>query len=244
LNQFAIRAAFAAAVIAAAPVAGIAAHESALSKVAADLGFDYSYLGPEDAVALTRPGVTVVVRPGERLFDVNDRTESMDGPAPRFSHTDLFVSDKLVDRLRQIAARYPSTVPGESTIGIAGEAARTDVTSVSGAIGGLAVSQIAGEQEISVSGKAPANLPITITLVSTFSVEVPDVVLSRHEVTSDTDGSFKTTVSVASGYYRGSILTVIASSLPGVSSAKSQIVLKAPNDNVAIPADQEPKGIR
>jgi len=244
LNQFAIRAAFAAAVIAAAPVAGIAAHESALSKVAADLGFDYSYLGPEDAVALTRPGVTVVVRPGERLFDVNDRTESMDGPAPRFSHTDLFVSDKLVDRLRQIAARYPSTVPGESTIGIAGEAARTDVTSVSGAIGGLAVSQIAGEQEISVSGKAPANLPITITLVSTFSVEVPDVELSRHEVTSDTDGSFKTTVSVASGYYRGSILTVIASSLPGVSSAKSQIVLKAPNDNVAIPADQEPKGIR
>jgi len=56
LNQFAIRAAFATAVIAAAPVAGIAAHESALSKVAADLGFDYSYLGPEDAVALTAKG--------------------------------------------------------------------------------------------------------------------------------------------------------------------------------------------
>jgi hypothetical protein len=244
LNQFAIRAALAALVFTGAPLAIVAAHETALTRVAADLGFVYSYLGPEDAVSLTRPGVTVVIRPGERLFDVNDRTEAMDGAAPHFSHSDIFVSDALVARLRQIALRYPYAASAARTLPIGGLAVAADTTPVTGAITALSVSQVAGQQEIAVGGKAPANLPITLTLVSTFSVELPDVVLSRHEVTVDADGTFKTNVTIASGYFRGSILTLVATSLPGISSAKTQIVMKAPNDSVSIPADQSPSSIR
>jgi hypothetical protein len=219
----------------------VAQQKTSLMKVAAELGYAYSYLGPEDAVALTKPGVTIVIRPGERLFDVNDRTEAMDGSAPVFSHSDIYISDALVNRLRQIASRYPAQTSGERAIVVQnGSAAAT----VSGAITGLTVSQVPGKQDISVSGKAPGNLPITVTLIATLTAEIPDVVVSRSEVVTDADGNFRSELSPASATYRGGILTVVASSVTGVSSAKAQIVLKSPNGNVSIPNDQEPKSIR
>jgi hypothetical protein len=210
-------------------------------KAAADLGYAYSYLGPEDAVALTKPGVTIVIRPGERLFDVNDRTEAMDGSAPMFSHSDIFISDALLARLRQIAGKYPAQTSGERAIVVQNGSA---VANVTGAITGLTLSQVPGKQDINVWGKAPANLPITLTLVGTFSIEIPDVVISRNEVVSDADGTFKTDISPASAFYRGAILTLVASSVSGVTSSKAQIVLKAPNGTTVIPGDEEPKSIR
>jgi hypothetical protein len=98
-------------VASAAAAPAFADRETALARVAADLGYDYSYLGPEDAVSLSLPGVTIVLRPGERLFDVNDRTEAMDGSAPRFSRDDLYVSDAMVRTLRAIAVRYRERTP-------------------------------------------------------------------------------------------------------------------------------------
>jgi hypothetical protein len=221
--------------------AAFAAHLTALMKAAADLGYAYSYLGPEDAVALTKPGVTIVIRPGERLFDVNDRTEAMDGSAPLFSHSDIFISDALLARLRQISAKYPAQTSGERAIVVQNGSA---VANVTGAITGLTLSQVPGKQDISVWGKAPANLPITLTLVGTFSIEIPDVVISRNEIVSDADGTFKTDISPASAFYRGAILTLVASSVSGVTSSKAQIVLKAPNGTTVIPGDAEPKSIR
>lgn len=222
----------------------VAARETALTKVAADLGFAYSYLGPEDAAALTRPGVTVVIRPGERLFDVNDRTEAMNGAAPRFAYNDIFISDALVARLRQLAARYPGTVGIDrmAQSGISTPVAAP--ASFNGSITKLAVAQIPGTQEISVGGVAPANAPITLTLVGTFSAEVPDVVLNRRTIAADRDGTFQTNVPIASGFYRGGILTLVASSTPGVKSARAQLSVKAPNAAVSIPADSEPKSIK
>ncbi|MBD5657631.1 MAG: hypothetical protein IAI50_21010, partial [Candidatus Eremiobacteraeota bacterium] len=141
--------------------------------VAATLGFAYSYLGPEDAVALSRAGVTVVIRPGERLFDVNDRTEAMEGAAPRFSHSDVYISDALFARLRQLAILYPA-MPADRSTNVAWQLPRRAAIAT-GSISALSVSQVSGQQEIAVGGKAPPNLPITITLVSTFSTEVPNV---------------------------------------------------------------------
>jgi len=220
-----------------------AAQDTALMKVASSLGYAYNYLGPEDAAALTRPGVTIVIRPGERLFDVNDRTEAMDGPAPRFSLNDIFVSDSLVARLRAIAARYPAIATERSSV-VTNHATMERASSVTGAITDLTVSQIAGEQQIAIGGKAPANLPITLTLVGTFSAELPDVVLSRHIVTADTQGTFQSAISIASGYYRGAILTLVASSVPGITSARSHFEAKAPNAAVSVPADATPRSIR
>jgi len=239
LNRLATGAAIVAALFATAPAA-IAGHETSLSKAAADLGFQYSYLGPEDAVSLTKAGVTIVIRPGEALFDVNDRTEAVEGSPPRFSHNDIYISDQLLRRLRQISAHYggPSS---DHEIAVSSSGPSNAIT---GAITGLSVVQTPGKQEISVGGKAPANAPITLTLIGTFTTEIPDVVLSRHEVIADVDGTFKTDLSIAPGYYRGGILTLVASSVAGVSPAKAHIVMKAPNGTVSIPNDQVPRSIR
>jgi hypothetical protein len=242
LKRIVAGAAIVAAIYATAPAA-IAGHETALAKAAADLGFQYSYLGPEDAVALTKSGVTVVIRPGERLFDVNDRTEAMDGNPPRFSHSDIYISDALLRRLRAISAFYGGTPSGERPITVM-QGPASGAAAVTGSITGLTLVQAPGKQEVSVGGKAPANAQITLTLIGTFSSEVPDVVLSRHEVLADVDGTFKTDLSVAPGYYRGGILTLVASSGPGISPAKAHIVMKAPNGNVSVPNDQEPRSIR
>jgi hypothetical protein len=244
LNHSAIRAGLASLIFAASPLAVAAAQQIPLEKVAAELGYAYSYLGPEDAVSLTRPGVTVVIRPGERLFDVNDRTEAMDGTAPRFSRSDIYVSGSMVARLRQIAAGYPDRARMTPGIPVALERGLTNESSVTGSITGLSVSQVSGQQEIAVGGKAPANLPITLTLVSTYSTELPDVVISRLQVIAGANGTFETNLSIAPGYFRGSILTLVATSLPGISSAKTRIVMNAPNGTVWIPADQVPRSIR
>jgi hypothetical protein len=241
VNRHLSATALAVAVLATSSQGAFAAHQTALQKAAAELGYAYSYLGPEDAVALTKPGVTIVIRPGERLFDVNDRTEAMDGSAPMFSHSDIFISDALFARLRQISARYPSQTSGERAIVVQNGSA---VANASGTITALNLSQVPGKLDIAISGKAPANLPITLTLLGSLSSEIPDVVVSRNEVVSDADGTFKTEISPASAYLRGAVLTVVASSVPGVTSAKSKIVLRPPNDKTDIPIDVTPRSIR
>jgi hypothetical protein len=222
----------------------LAAQDTALMQVATDLGYSYNYLGPEDAAALTRPGVTIVIRPGERLFDVNDRTEAMDGPAPRFALNDIYVSQSLIARLRQIAIKYPAATASDRAIVVTNPVTPPRTASVRGAITNLTVSQIAGQQALAVGGKAPANLPVTLTLIGTFSSELPDVVLSRNLVTADTNGTFNSAIPIASGYYRGAILTLVASSYSGITSAKSSIQAKAPNADVSVPADASPRSIR
>ncbi len=244
MNRFSIGLFAASVAIVTSASATYAAQDTALMQVAANLGYAYNYLGPEDAAALTRPGVTIVIRPGNRLFDVNDRTEAMDGAAPRFALNDLYVSESLVARLRQIATRYPVSNAGDRAIVVTNPVAKERETSVRGAITNLTVTQIAGQQSLAVGGKAPANLPVTLTLIGTFSSELPDVVLSRHLVTADTNGTFNSAIPIASGYYRGAILTLVASSYSGISSAKSSIQAKAPNADVSVPADATPKSIR
>jgi hypothetical protein len=116
---------------------------------------------------------------------------------------------------------------------------------VAGPIAEFVVRQIPGSQTLDVSGKAPApSLPITLTLVGTFSSEIPDVVLSRRQVITDEEGRFRTTVSIAPGYMRGAYLTLVASSVPGVASASLRLEVKAPNGDVSVPAEQTQKSIK
>ncbi len=216
-----------------------------LSQVAARLGYAYAYLGPEDAVQLSRPGLTILVRPGEKLIDVNDRTETMN-MAPRFDRNELYVSDSFVSRLRELMREYPvpAARSGESDVLPADLQPRHAEAVPNGAISGLDVRQLWGTQSLTVSGHAPPAMPITLTVKETFWTDVPDVVLSRNDVTSNADGRFDAVVPVAPGYFYGGIITVVATSLPPISDASAQIVLKAPNDNVDIPAQQVPKWAR
>jgi hypothetical protein len=240
LNRYLVGPTLAAAIFMAATPAVQAAHLTSLMQAASKLGFAYSYLGPEDAVALTKPGVTIVIRPGERLFDVNDRTEAMDGSAPMFSHYDIFITNALLARLRQISAKYPAQTTGDRAIVVQNG---SSVANATGSISNLTLVQVPGKQDITAAGKAPGNLPITLTLTAAFSQDVPDVVLSRNEVVSDADGSFKTDLSPAPAFYHGAVITLVASSVSGVSSAKATIVLKSPN-GPDLPNDVVPRGAR
>ena len=246
MNRMAIGVTLAAATFMAATSSAVEARSDvALAHVAAELGYTYSYLGPEDAVSLSRPGVTILVRPGERLFDVNDRTEAMDGPAPRFERNDLYVSEAFVARLKAIAARYSAEAGGSSrTITIARSGSLVAQT-VTGSITEFDVRQIPGRQVVSVTGKAPAaNLPILVTLVGTFSSEIPDTVLTRRQADSGPDGRFSVDVPIAPGYFRGAYLTMVASSVTGVASASLRFEMKAPNESISVPAEQTPRSIR
>ncbi len=226
------------------PAAIQAQGEVALSRVAAQLGYSYAYLGPEDAVALTRPGVTVLIRPGERLFDVNDRTESTGGSAPRFYEHDVYVSPQMIARLRAIATQYPRPTTTDR-LGVIVDTNATYPIGVTGAIGELVVRSLPGTFQVDVSGKGPAkNLPITLTLIGTFSSEIPDTVLNRRQVFTDADSRFRTTVSIAPGYLRGAYLTLVASSVPGVASASLRFEVKAPNGDISVPAEQPQKSIQ
>lgn len=244
MNRLALGAALASAAFTAVTPAAVQARDVALSRVASQLGYAYSYLGPEDAVSLTKPGLTIVVRPGERLFDVNDRTEAMPGPAPRFFEHDLFVSSAFIARLRVLAASAGGPT-ARAAAAVTPSTVVAAATYISGAIGELVVRQVPGRQEVDVSGKAPSgNLPITLTLIGTFSSEIPDTVLSRRQVFTDDDGHFRTAVSIAPGYLRGAYLTVVASSVPGVASASFRFEMKAPNGDVPVPAEQTPRSLR
>jgi hypothetical protein len=245
VNRWAVGAAcISVAFAATAPAAIEAKGDIALSRVAAELGFTYAYLGPEDAVALSRPGVTILVRPGELLFDVNDRTEAMSGAPPHFYQSDVYVSPQFVARLRAIAARYPVVILGSGGT-VIGRTPVADTHQITGSIVELTVKQLTGTQQVDVSGKAPArNLPITITLIGTFSSEIPDTVLSRRQVYADEDGRFRTTIPIAPGYMRGALLTLVASSVPGVATASLRFEVKAPNGDVSVPAEQTPHSLQ
>ena len=228
-------------IVATAPTAA-ATHDVALRHIAQQLGYDYAYLGPQDAVTLARPGVTILLRPGETTFDVNDRTETTT-QAPHFYQNDLYVSVELANQLAEIAAHYPRT----QRIVVVSQEAQPAAAPAEGEAHGvisLDVHQVAGSEAVAVSGQAPPSVPVMLTVLGTLSKDIPDVVVGRHEVAADVSGRFSAIVPIAPDYFRGSILTLVATSLPGVRKASAQIVVGPPNGTVSVPAEQVPPGIR
>jgi hypothetical protein len=111
-------------------------------------------------------------------------------------------------------------------------------------VSSLLVKPHIGAEAIDVSGRGPAVSTLTITLVSTFSSDLPDVVLSRTSVETDAGGSFSTVISIAAGYVRQSILTVYATSSAGGPAVMAQYLVDAPNRGVVVPLDQVPSAVR
>jgi len=102
----------------------------------------------------------------------------------------------------------------------------------------LEASQLQGAEAIVVEGSAPPNSPITMTLLAVVSTDVPTIVVSRQDVITDVNGRFRAIIPVAPAYERGTILKVVATSLPGVSPASAQLVMNAPNAGVSVPLEQ------
>lgn len=108
----------------------------------------------------------------------------------------------------------------------------------------LAVRPHAGAQSIDINGSGPANGAVTVTLVSTISRDIPDVVLSRKVVKTNADGSFGTTLPIAPGFTPGSIVTVYAVSSAGGPAMRAQFSPDSPNRGVTVPLDQLPTDVR
>lgn len=104
----------------------------------------------------------------------------------------------------------------------------------------MTVAPAQGADAISVEGKAPAMAPIVLVVHATFSRDLPTVYINRRDVTADADGHFSAVVPVAPDYWRGSILTVTATSPSTVGSATAQTVVTLPNPGVVLPADDVP----
>lgn len=111
-------------------------------------------------------------------------------------------------------------------------------------VGGITVSAgpVLGKEMVSVSGKAPAMAPVTLTLFATISKDLPDIFINRRDILTDSSGHFSAMVPIAPDFWRGTILTVTASS-PDVTStatARTIVVIPNPYTGVALPADDLP----
>lgn len=200
----------------------------AVKDVAARDGYQYDWSPGAASAVLSRAGIVVVLRPGATVYQVNDGQEVANA-APRAQRGELYVTSDLAGRLdalsRQSAAA-PSTVRTAST-----------ATTAQGSIS-LEARQLQGAEAIAVDGTAPPNTPVTITLWAIVSSDVPTIVVSRNDVVTDVSGHFEADIPIASAYERGTILKVVASSLPGVGTASAQLVTTAPNDGVDVPLEQ------
>jgi Copper amine oxidase N-terminal domain len=195
-----------------------------LMRVADGAGYAYAWSASASEVTLSRPGLTVVLRPGNRRYVINERV-AYASEAPVYENGDLVVPDDVVSELRALAGRNPDVR--------ATEGARTGPVSGPVAASGsltLTARMATGREAIVVDGKAPASVPVTITLVGSVSRDLPDVLLRR--LTLQTDGTFHATINVASAMPRGSTVTVTATSLPGVAPASARVVIGAPNPGI------------
>lgn len=104
----------------------------------------------------------------------------------------------------------------------------------------VSVAPVVGSEAITVSGTAPAMAPVVVILHATFSRDLPSVYLNRRDVYADADGHFSAVVPIGPDYWRGSILTISASSSSATAAATVQTIVTLPNPGVVLPADDVP----
>ncbi|HLI96731.1 MAG TPA: hypothetical protein VKT72_11685 [Candidatus Baltobacteraceae bacterium] len=216
------------------PVLSAGAHEQreAAAAVAAQSGYAYDWSTQGSVLVLRRPGIVVVLRPGSRLYQVNDHSEVTDA-APNYAQGDLYVTPRLAAHLEALARRLsPTAARSAQTLSTADDAAHGSIT--------MEARQLQGAEAIDVEGSAPAGAPVTITLLATVSSDLPTALVSRHDVVTDVNGRFGAIIPIASAYERGIVLQVVATSSSGVASASAQLVTEAPNYGVTVPLEQLP----
>jgi hypothetical protein len=202
-----------------------------LKALATRNSYTLRWLYPERSIQLYRPGLVIVIRPGEREYDVNSRVEFSDA-APTYVNGDMLISTALASRLQRLAAM-------SVTHAAAVHGARSYAEQLQPASGPISVDvrHAQGSEALNVSGRAPAGSPVTITLLATISPDLPTVVVSRHDVQPDANGQFQAVISSAPDYLRGSLLQVVATSA-GASPASATVTVGPPNPGVTVPFDK------
>ncbi len=201
-----------------------------LMRVAQAAGYAYAWSASASEVTLSRPGLIIVLRPGSRRYEINDHV-AYASDAPVYENGDLVVPADVVTQLRALA--------GASPVSRATEGARPGPIPAqqTGKLT-LTARPAVGRVAIVVDGTAPGPIPVTLTLVGTMSRDIPEAVLSR--VTLATDGTFHATLALASSMPRGSVVTVTATSLSGVSPASARVTVGQPNPGLDTDLDHLP----
>src|ERR1700722_19816255 len=216
----------------------------ALTSVAARANLQYAWLGSGRALQLSGPGLVLVIRPGANLYEVNDHVEVAAIP-PVYGANDIYVSAAVAKRIAQLASQaWLGFSQAQDDIARSKVAAAntTVIPELQGSIV-LHVQPLKGQEALLVTGEAPPSVPVRITLLATLSSDIPNVLLSRDDITSSPAGTFQAIVPIASDYFRSSFIHVLATSIPGVTSASAQILVDAPNAGVVVPAEVQPGGI-
>jgi len=226
--------------------AGAASEQGvSLATVARVAHLEYTWLAATRAVQLSGPGIVLVVRPGDNVYEVDDRVE-VTAVTPRYTSNDIYVSSKLATHIIQLARQAQMLVSAQEA-----QAARmvseeqqqqAGVAELVGTIV-LNVTPLQGAEALLVTGSAPPQAPVRVTLLATLSSDLPNVLLSRHDLTAGPDGKFQAIVPIASDYMRDTFIHVLATSLPGVTSASAQLLVHAPNEGVNVPVEAFPGGI-
>src|ERR1700694_271696 len=77
-----------------------------LMRVAEGAGYVYAWSASASEVTLSRPGLTVVLRPGNRRAEIHERV-AYASEAPVHENGDLVVPNDVVFALRALAGRNP-----------------------------------------------------------------------------------------------------------------------------------------
>ena len=215
-----------------------------LATVARAAHLQYTWLSASRAVQLSGPGIVLVIRPGDNLYEVDDRVE-VTAVTPRYISNDIYVSSKLANHINQLAwqaQRLASIQEAQAASVTNAMLQQVNAPELHGAIV-LNVTQLQGAEALLVTGNAPPSAPVRITLLATLSSDVPNILLSRHDLTAGPDGKFQAIVPIAPDYMRDSFIHVLATSLPGVISASSQLLIHPANAGITVPVEAFPGGI-
>jgi hypothetical protein len=227
-----VRLAFALTLIAAVAAPAVAAEQSIpLARVATENGYAYAWLAGEGAVSLSRPGIVVVLRAGQKLYRAGDRVISADR-APYYDGTDLVVSPAVAANLRRLAQAFPVPPPPF--------APPTQTAAVTGSLS-VEARQVAGRDAIAVSGRGPADAPVLITLTGEVSRDLPVVVLSRIATRVKPDGTYQADIGISSAPPRETVVVATVTSVTGVKPSSTRVVLKATSPSVNSPLDKLPQ---
>jgi hypothetical protein len=227
-----------------AQIAQAAQSEVSLVNVAGKAHLQYFWLTAARAVQLSGPGIVLVIRPGDNLYEVNDRVETT-STAPRYAGNDIYVSAALAAHIVRLAQQAESEVAAQQNEFRLRAQAATEAPTLPELHGAIVlnVAPLKGAEAVLVTGQAPPTAPVLITLMATLSSSLPNVLVSRHELQAGPDGTFQAIIPIGPDYTWRSFLNVLATSTPGVTSASAQILLHQPNDGVDVPYEEQPGGI-
>lgn len=106
----------------------------------------------------------------------------------------------------------------------------------------LVLTHAVGSEAVTLTGTAPANQLLEVSIYARFSLDLPTVFLNRRLFASDAAGHYTATMPIAPAFFPGAVLTVVVRTPQTNASARASLLVTAPN--VPAPPDDIPESVR